>query len=65
MKPLLKERIKSAEELLKQIPAKYCFITGSFYTRKKYHDIDIFVISRSKREFVVNNEKSQDNSYRL
>ena len=56
---LLKERIKSAEELLKQIPAKYCFITGSFLYKKKYHDIDIFVISRSKREFVVNNKKAK------
>ena len=54
---ILKERLKQAEELLSQIPAKYCFISGSFLYREKYNDIDIFVISRSKKEFTVNNKK--------
>ncbi len=54
---VLKERIRLAEELLKQIPAKYCFISGSFLYKEKYNDIDVFVISRSKKEFKVKNEK--------
>ena len=54
---VLKERIRLAEELLSQIPAKYCFITGSFLYKEKYNDIDVFVISRSKKEFKVKNEK--------
>src|SRR3989338_6269829 len=56
-RPLVKERIKLAEELLKQIPAKYCFITGSFLYKDKYNDIDVFVISRSKKEFKISNKK--------
>ncbi|HIH42549.1 TPA: hypothetical protein HA246_02805 [Candidatus Woesearchaeota archaeon] len=47
---ILKERIKLAEELLNQIPVKYCFITGSFLYKEKYEDIDVFVISRSKKK---------------
>ena len=45
---LLNNRIKEAEELLNHIPAKYCFITGSFLYKEKYEDIDIFVVTRSK-----------------
>lgn len=56
---LIAERMKEAENLLKQIPAKYCFITGSFLYQEKYHDIDIFVISRSKKTFKVNNPKAK------
>lgn len=47
---ILKGRIKEAEDLLNQIPAKYCFITGSFLYKEKYEDIDIFVITRSKKK---------------
>ncbi|MEK6940031.1 MAG: hypothetical protein AABX31_04855 [Nanoarchaeota archaeon] len=54
---ILQERIKLAEELLNQIPAKCCFISGSFLYKEKYNDIDVFVISRSKKEFTVNNKK--------
>ena len=35
---ILELRIKEAEELLAQIPAQYCFITGSFLYKKKYRD---------------------------
>lgn len=55
--PLLNERIQEAEELLNQIPAKYCFITGSFLYKEKYGDIDIFVVSRSKKETKLKNKK--------
>lgn len=54
---LPKGRIKQAEEILNQIPTKYCFITGSFLYKEKYNDIDVFVISRSKKEFKVKNKK--------
>src|SRR3989344_1615535 len=47
---LLNNRIREAEELLNQIPVKYCFITGSFLYKEKYEDIDVFVISRSKKK---------------
>ena len=51
------ERIKLAEELLNQIPAKYCFISGSFLYKEKYNDIDIFIISRTKKEIKIKNKK--------
>lgn len=57
--PFLKERLPVAEALLNQIPLKHCFITGSFLYKEKYKDIDIFVISRSKRELQVNNKKAR------
>lgn len=48
---ILPERIKQAEEILKQIPVKHAFISGSFLFSHKYNDIDLFVISRSKNKF--------------
>lgn len=57
---LLKERLPEAEELLAHVPAKYCFITGSFLTKKKYQDIDVFVISRSKKEITLPNKKDKN-----
>ncbi|MDO8511620.1 MAG: hypothetical protein Q7S55_05665 [Nanoarchaeota archaeon] len=54
---LLKERIIQAEKILNQIPAKYCFITGSFLYKEKYNDIDVFVISRTKKEIKIKNKK--------
>lgn len=57
--PLLRERIKEAEELLAKIPAKYCFITGSFLYKERYRDIDVFVVSRSKKEIKLKNKKAK------
>ncbi|MEK6969286.1 MAG: hypothetical protein AABW48_02565 [Nanoarchaeota archaeon] len=54
--PLLKERIEDAENLLDLIPAKYCFITGSFIYKTEYKDIDIFVITRSKKNITFKNK---------
>ncbi|MBI2669021.1 hypothetical protein HYX14_04205 [Candidatus Woesearchaeota archaeon] len=54
---ILSERLKEAEQLLVQIPAKYCFITGSFLHKEKYKDIDIFVVTRSKKEITLKNKK--------
>jgi len=47
---ILNQRIKTAESILEQIPAKHCFISGSFLYKDKYNDIDIFVISRTKKK---------------
>jgi hypothetical protein len=58
-KALIEERAKEAERLLQQLPARYCFITGSFLFKEDYRDIDIFVISRSKKEFSVDNKKAK------
>ena len=54
---ILKQRIKLAEEILNQIPVKHCFITGSFLYKKKYNDIDVFIITRSKKKFKVDIKK--------
>ena len=56
---ILKERIQQAEILLSQIPAKHCFIAGSFLYKDKYKDIDIFLISRSKKKISVNHPKAK------
>lgn len=51
------ERIPLAGALFDKIPAKYCFITGSFLYKQNYNDIDVFVISRTKRKLCVDNKK--------
>ena len=56
-KRIIEKRINIVEELLNQIPAKYCFITGSFLYKEKYKDIDIFVVSRTKKKIKVKNNK--------
>lgn len=55
--PLINERLKEAETILSQIPSKYCFITGSFLYKENYKDIDVFVITRSKKTFKPKNKK--------
>ena len=54
---IIPERIKSVEQLLSKIPAKHCFITGSFLYKDKYADIDLFIISRSKKKFALDDKK--------
>lgn len=56
---IISERISQAEKLLNQIPAKYCFITGSFLYEENYKDIDIFVVSRTKKKIQINNKKAK------
>jgi len=53
----LKDRLKEAQDLLNQIPNRYCFITGSFLYKERYNDIDVFVVSRTKKKLKVNNDK--------
>tara|TARA_Y100000310_G_C20695153_1_gene825164 strand:- start:3559 stop:4218 length:660 start_codon:yes stop_codon:yes gene_type:complete len=55
---IIPERIIEAEQLLKEIPAKHCFITGSFLYQEKFKDIDVFIISRSKKKFKLSNKKA-------
>ncbi len=54
---IIKERIKEAEEILNQISVKHCFISGSFLYKEHYNDIDLFVISRTKKRLKVINKK--------
>ena len=56
---IISERISQAKEIFKQLPSKYCFITGSFLYKKKYNDIDIFVVSRTKKKLKVKNKKAK------
>ncbi len=56
---IVQERISRAEAILSQIPAKYCFITGSFLYKEKYKDIDIFVISRTKKKIELKDKKAK------
>ena len=56
-KIISKERIQQAEKILNAIPAKYCFITGSFLYKEKYKDIDVFVITRIKKNIQVEDKK--------
>lgn len=54
---LLPDRLLQAEEILSHVPAKCCFITGSFLYKEKYKDIDVFVVSRSKKKIFLDNPK--------
>jgi len=56
---LIQERLELAEELLNQISAKYCFITGSFLYKEHYQDIDIFVVTRSKKEIKLSHPQAK------
>ena len=56
---IIKERIQEANNLLSQIKARHCFITGSFLYKEKYKDIDIFIITRSKKKIKINNKKAK------
>ena len=53
------KRMSTAQVLLDEISAKYCFITGSFLTKEKYNDIDIFVVTRSKKGIKAGNKKAR------
>jgi hypothetical protein len=47
---LIKERIAAAEKILSSLPYKNCFISGSFLYKEKYKDIDVFVMTRSRKK---------------
>ncbi len=52
---VLNNRAEEASKFLNDVPAKHCFISGSFLYSEKYKDIDLFIISRSKKEIKVTN----------
>ncbi len=54
---ILSERIAEAEKILSQISQKHCFITGSFLYKESYKDIDIFVITRTKKKITLSMKK--------
>ncbi|MFH1324505.1 MAG: hypothetical protein ABIH64_04600 [Nanoarchaeota archaeon] len=54
---ILIERIEEAEKILNSIPVKHCFISGSFLFKKYYRDIDLFIISRTKKQIKLDNKK--------
>lgn len=56
---IIKERIEEANNLLNQIKARHCFITGSFLYKEKYKDIDIFIITRSKKKIKTSSKKAK------
>jgi len=56
---IIEKRTIIAKSILNQIPTKHCFITGSFLYKEKYNDIDIFVITRSKKKININNKKAK------
>lgn len=51
---IIEKRITEAEEILNNLPYKYCFISGSFLYKEKYKDIDVFIITRSRKKVKVN-----------
>jgi len=54
---IIKERIEESQKILDSIPAKYCFISGSFLFKRGYRDIDVFVVSRTKKQIKAINKK--------
>jgi hypothetical protein len=55
---IIARRMEQAEKILGKIPAKHCFISGSFLFKENYNDIDIFVISRRKKKFTIDEKKA-------
>jgi len=47
---MISERIKKAQQILKQLNKK-AFISGSFLYSKKYNDIDIYIISKKRKQY--------------
>jgi len=54
---MIPSRVKEAEQVLRQLPQKYCFITGSFLYEENYKDIDLFIITRSKKEIKIDDDR--------
>ena len=50
---VLPERIREAKKILQKIPYKHAFITGSFLYQKEYKDIDVFILSKTKKQEIT------------
>lgn len=56
---ITKKRIAEVGKILDEIPARTVFITGSFLFSESYNDIDVFIITRSSKEFKSKNPKAK------
>jgi len=56
-KELVSKRLVLAESILNKLPVKHCFISGSFLFKQDYKDIDVFVVSRTKKKITLKNPK--------
>ncbi len=54
---LLEKRVKVVEDMFSQTGVPHCFVSGSFLYKEKYGDIDIFVVSRTKKKITFDNSK--------
>lgn len=50
---ILPERLAEVKKILQRVPYKHAFITGSFLYEEEYNDIDVFIISRTKKTFKI------------
>ena len=48
---MIPERIEQAKQMLKEINKEKAFISGSFLFAEKYNDIDIFIISKKRKQY--------------
>jgi len=55
---IIKKRAEEIKAILSKIPTKYCFITGSFLYKERYEDIDVFIISRTKKDIKIDNKNA-------
>ncbi|MBS3123092.1 hypothetical protein J4437_00495 [Candidatus Woesearchaeota archaeon] len=50
---MIPERVEEAKKILIGLNQERAFISGSFLYKKKYNDIDIFVISRRRKSYTL------------
>ncbi len=48
---MIPKRVNEAKDILKEIGESRAFISGSFLFSKKYNDIDIYIISKRRRQY--------------
>lgn len=52
---MISSRVEDAKKILSELNQK-AFISGSFLFKKKYEDIDIFIISKKRNQYVIGNK---------
>lgn len=48
---MIKERVKQAKEILKEINKEKAFISGTFLYAEKFNDIDIYIMSNRRKQY--------------
>lgn len=48
---MLEERVKKAKNILKSLNKEKAYISGSFLYSEKYNDIDIYIISKKRKQY--------------